>query len=116
MLGRTALCDIDGDGGSDIVFYTYSGALFVLDGGTGSPMAIFNSGSHGFATPIVIDMNGDRAVDILCGTYGGEVFAIAVSDVRRSLFSLKHASWGARNHDYRNSGYAQAHFLKNPWM
>ncbi len=116
VLGRTALCDLDGDGGTDVVYCTYSGALFVLDGKTGSQVAAFNSKSHVFSTPIVVDMNGDRTIEIICGTYGGEVFALNVSDIRMKLFALKRSSWGTKNHDYSNSGYAKSYFLKNPWM
>jgi outer membrane protein assembly factor BamB len=116
VLGRTALCDLDGDGGMDVVYCSYSGALFVLDGRTGSQVAVFNSKSHVFSTPIAIDMNRDRSTEIICGTYSGEVYALNVSDMRKKLFALKRSSWGTRNHDYSNSGYARSYFLKNPWM
>jgi outer membrane protein assembly factor BamB/pSer/pThr/pTyr-binding forkhead associated (FHA) protein len=114
-LGRVALSDLDGDGGADVVCCTYSGALFVLDGSSGSVIGVFNYGSHVMATPIVIDTDRDRVSEIIAGTYGGEVFALNVTDVKKKIFTMKNSSWFARNHDYRNTGFSKQYFLKNPW-
>ena len=114
-LGRVALADLDKDGGLEIIFCTFSGALFVLDGTSGSQIATFNYGSHVLATPIVVDVNRAKGSEIIAGTYSGEVFALNVSDVKPKLFAFKKSSWSVRNHDYRNTGHAGHYFWKNPW-
>jgi hypothetical protein len=57
----------------------------------------------------------DRVSEIIAGTYGGEVFALNVTDVKKKIFTMKNSSWFARNHDYRNTGFSKQYFLKNPW-
>ncbi len=114
-LGRLALADIDTDGGLDVLFTTFSGLLFVLDGKTGAQVALYNYGAYIFTTPIVVDINRDKLFEIILGTYSGEVFALRVADIKKRFLSLKNSFWITSNHDYENSGYSPSYFIKKPW-
>ena len=117
-LGRVALTDINGDGGLDAVFTTLSGAVYVLDGRTGTILGIFNTNSYCFTTPIVCDINRDRRAEIVIGAYSGEVFALQMADSKRGIFSFRRSSWKSVNHDTHNTGLSRSYlpiFKKKTW-
>ncbi len=117
-LGRIALADINADGSLDVAFTTFSGAMYVLDGKTGTILGIFNTNAYSFTTPIVYDINRDKREEIITGAYSGEVFALQMADSKRGMFSFKRSSWETVNHDIHNTGFSESYlplFKKNPW-
>lgn len=114
--GRLALVDINHDRGMDVVLSTPSGMLFVIDGKSGRPLALFNVENYLFTTPIVFDVNRDRRLEIILADYGGDVFAVQVQGTEKKLlsllFSLKRSFWASSNHDKHNTGHSSSGFLK----
>jgi outer membrane protein assembly factor BamB/pSer/pThr/pTyr-binding forkhead associated (FHA) protein len=106
-ISRIALADCDGRDGPEVVLATVSGAVFVLDGTSGTVLGAFNSGGYLFTTPLVADVNGDRANEVLVSSYRGEVFALQLAGARRPWFRLWNSSWMSLHHDYYNSGAAR---------
>ncbi len=117
-LGRIALADINADGSLDVIFTTLSGALYALDGRTGTLLGIFNTNAYSFTTPIVYDINRDRRAEIITGTYSGEVFALRMADSKRGLLSFRRSFWKTVNHDVYNTGFSESYLPlinRNPW-
>ncbi len=117
-LGRIALADINADRSLDVVFTTFSGAMYVLDGKTGTILGIFNTNAYSFTTPLIYDINRDKREEIITGAYSGEVLALQMADSKRGMFSFKRSSWKTVNHDIHNTGFSESYLpfiKKNPW-
>jgi len=93
-LGATAvqstptLVDLSGDGKADVVVGTMDGRIVWLDGPTGSIVRTFRQGAPQycpvgtdcrpdgfFATPAVVDLDGDGTLDIIAPSYDHSVYA-----------------------------------------
>ena len=77
----------------EVIFCTFAGTLFILDGKDGSMISSFNYKSHVFTTTIVVDVHKAGGSEVMAGTYGGELFALNVSGVKRRVFALRRSAW-----------------------
>ncbi|MEO6062715.1 MAG: PQQ-binding-like beta-propeller repeat protein, partial [Thermoflexales bacterium] len=75
--GSPAVADFDGDGGMDVALPAGCfGKLYGYDGATGAPKWERQLGPRTIGSPSLGDLNGDRALEIVVGSYDGNVWAL----------------------------------------
>ncbi|MEO0146874.1 MAG: PQQ-binding-like beta-propeller repeat protein [candidate division WOR-3 bacterium] len=65
----SAIADCDEDGATEVIFGSYAGSVYCVDGTTGATKWVFSTGDNKVTTsPGVVDLDGDGKKEVLIGT------------------------------------------------
>lgn len=69
-----AVADVDNDGKPEVIFGTFNGYVYCLNGENGSQRWRVNVGTDSFiqSGPNIVDLNGDRKLDVVVAQWAGD--------------------------------------------